>query len=95
MLAASIILTVLGELSLWAYTGENGFFNLMGHYFKILSFYLIYKAIVETGFDDPFSLLLRELKGREVALRQETIFLKDDQGYLYSCLNTCLYFLTI
>ena len=87
LLAASIILTVLGELSLWAYTGGNGFFNLMGHYFKILSFYLIYKAIVETGFDDPFSLLFRELKGREVALRQETIFLKDDQGYLYRLLG--------
>ena len=87
LLAASIILTALGELSLWAYTGENGFFNLMGHYFKILSFYLIYKAIVETGFDDPFSLLLRELKYREEALRQETIFLKDDQGYLYRLLG--------
>ena len=87
LLAASIILTVLGELSLWVYTGENGFFNLMGHYFKILSFYLIYKAIVETGFDDPFSLLFRELKYREEALRQETIFLKDDQGYLYRLLG--------
>ena len=40
----------------------------MEHYFKILSFYLISKAIVETGFDDPFSLLLRELKYREEAL---------------------------
>jgi PAS domain S-box-containing protein len=87
LLAASIILTVLGELSLRTYTGEDGFFNLMGHYFKILSFYLIYKAIVETGFDDPFSLLFRELKCREEALRQETIFLKDDQGYLYRLLG--------
>ena len=70
LLAAAIILTVLGELSLRTYTGENGLLNLMGHYFKILSFYLIYKAIVETGFDDPFSLLFRELKYREEALRQ-------------------------
>jgi PAS domain S-box-containing protein len=87
LLAASIILTVMGELSLSTYAGANGFFNLMGHYFKILSFYLIYKAIVETGFEDPFSLLFRELKYREEALRQETIFLKDDQGYLYRLLG--------
>jgi PAS domain S-box-containing protein len=87
LLAASIILTVLGELSLSTSAGINGFFNLMGHYFKILSFYLIYKAIVETGFEDPFSLLFRELKHREEALRQETIFLKDDQGYLYRLLG--------
>jgi PAS domain S-box-containing protein len=87
LLAASIILTVLGELSLSTSAGSNGFFNLMGHYFKILSFYLIYKAIVETGFENPFSLLFRELKYREEALRQETIFLKDDQGYLYKLLG--------
>lgn len=87
LLAASIILTALGELSLSIYAGANGFFNLTGHYLKILSFYLIYKAIVETGFEDPFSLLFRELKYREEALRQETIFLKDDQGYLYRLLG--------
>ena len=87
LLAASIILTALGELSLWAYGGADGFFNLAGHYFKLLSFYLIYKAIVETGFDDPFSLLFRELKQSEEALRQETIFLKDDQGHLYGLLG--------
>jgi len=87
LLAAAIILTVLGELSLWVYADAGGFFNLMGHFFKILSFYLIYKAIVETGFEDPFSLLFRELKHREEALRQETIFLKDDQGYLYKLLG--------
>jgi PAS domain S-box-containing protein len=87
LLAVSIILTVLGELSLWASEGTSGFFNLMGHYFKVLSFYLIYKAIVETGFDDPFSLLFRELKRKEEALRQETIFLKEDQGHLYKLLG--------
>ncbi|MCC4770204.1 PAS domain-containing protein [Methanosarcina sp. DH2] len=87
LLAASIILTALGELSLSIYAGANGFFNLTGHYLKIFSFYLIYKAIVETGFEDPFSLLFRELKYREEALRQETIFLKDDQGYLYRLLG--------
>lgn len=87
LLSAAIVLTVLGELSLRVYTDEGGFFDLIGHFFKILSFYLIYKAIVETGFEDPFSLLFRELKHREEALRQETIFLKDDQGYLYKLLG--------
>lgn len=86
LLAISIILTILGELSLNSYP-NLWLLDIVGHYFKVISFYLIYKAIVETGFEDPFSLLLRELKQSEEALRQETIFLQDDQGHIYRMLG--------
>lgn len=87
LLAASIIFTMLGELSLTFTPDLESFSDIAAQYFKVISFYLIYKAIVETGFEDPFSLLFRELKQSEEALRQETIFLKDDQGHIYKMLG--------
>jgi len=87
LIAASIVITIFGELAFTLYTDVYGFFNLMGHFFKILSFYLIYKAVIQTGFDDPYTLLFRELKQSEETLRREAIFLKDDQGRIYSLLG--------
>ncbi len=87
LIAASIAVTIFGETAFTLYTDVYGFYNFIGHFFKILSFYLIYKAIIETSFDDPYTLLFRELKKSEEALRQETIFLRDDQGRIYSLLG--------
>ncbi|MDY9925550.1 MASE3 domain-containing protein [Methanosarcina sp.] len=87
LIEASIIVTILGELAFTLYVDVYGFFNLLGHYFKILSFYLIYTAIIETGFEAPYSLLFRELKQSEEAFKQRTIFLEDDQGRIYNMLG--------
>ncbi len=87
LIAASIVITIFEELAFTLYVDVYGFFNLMGHFFKILSFYLIYKAIIETGFDDPYTLLFRELKQSEEALRRETTFLRVDQGRIYNMLG--------
>ena len=46
----SIILAIGSELAFTLYISMYGLANLIGHYFKVISFYLIYKAIVETGF---------------------------------------------
>ncbi|MBS3907589.1 MAG: GAF domain-containing protein [Syntrophaceae bacterium] len=70
----SIILTIASELSFTFYIDAYGFSNLVGHYFKVISFYLIYKALIETGMTRPYSLLLRNLKQREDALAQLASF---------------------
>ncbi|UCH97102.1 MAG: PAS domain S-box protein [Candidatus Aminicenantes bacterium] len=70
LLMASIFLTIASELAFTFYIHAYGFSNLMGHYFKIISFYLIYKAIIETGLKKPFRLLFRNLKQREEALEE-------------------------
>jgi PAS domain S-box-containing protein len=70
LLMASIIFTIVSELAFTFYIHAYGFSNLMGHYFKIVSVYLIYKAIIETGLKKPFRLLFRDLKQREEALRE-------------------------
>ncbi len=70
LLMASIFFTIASELAFTFYRHAYAFFNLIGHYFKIVSFYLIYKAIIETGLKKPFRLLFRDLKQREEALRE-------------------------
>ncbi|WP_440956009.1 MASE3 domain-containing protein [Methanosarcina sp. Mfa9] len=87
ILTAAIVLSIFAEVALTHHTYTEEVFNFIGHTFNVLSFYLIYVAIVKTGFDEPCSLLFRELKFREEALRRETIFLKDDQGRIYRMLG--------
>ena len=42
--------------------------NLLGHYLKILSFWCIYKALIETGLRKPYALFFRDLKQSEEQL---------------------------
>ena len=69
LLIASIILTIGSELAFTFYVHVYGLFNLIGHYLKIISFYLIYKAVIQTGLLRPYALLFRDLKRSEEALR--------------------------
>ncbi len=87
VLIAAIVLSIFAEIALTHYTYTEEFFNFIGHTFNVLSFYLIYVAIVKTGFDEPFNLFYRKLKFREEALRRETTFLKNDQGRIYRMLG--------
>jgi len=72
----SIVITIIAELAFTFYIGVYDFSNLIGHYFKIVSFYLVYKAIIETGFDKPYNLMFRNLKKSETEL-QEANHTKD------------------
>lgn len=78
-LVLSILATVAAELFFTFYVSVYGLSNLMGHIFKIASFYLIYKAIIHTGLTRPHALLWRELKPSEQRWRQER---DRAQGYL-------------
>lgn len=67
----SIITTIISKFAFTFYVDVYGLSNLIGHIFKIISFYLIYKAIIETGLTKPYSLLWRNLKLSEERLREE------------------------
>lgn len=73
-LTVSILAMIITELSFTFYVSVYGFSNLVGHFFKITAFYLIYKALIETGLKQPFALLFRELKQSEKALTAERDF---------------------
>ena len=53
LLLVSMFLTIISELAFAVYFDVYGLFNLLGHYFKIISFYLVYKGIVKTGLTKP------------------------------------------
>jgi hypothetical protein len=83
----SIALSILAELSFTLYTDVYDFFNMTGHYLKILSFLLIYKGIIEIGLKKPYSLLYRELKQREEALQEALNEVKTLRKILPICAN--------
>jgi len=70
LLVLSIVLTIGSELAFTFYIGVYDLSNLIGHYLKLIAFYLIYKAIIETGLVKPYNLLFRNLKQNEEALRR-------------------------
>jgi hypothetical protein len=76
LLMASIVVTVLSELFFTFYISVYGLSNLAGHMLKIIAFYLVYRAIVETGLVKPYNILFRQLKQSEVALREERDMLR-------------------
>ncbi len=59
LLLLSIFATVLAELAFTAYASAFAFTNFMGHFLKIISFYFLYKAVIETGLAKPYNLLFK------------------------------------
>ncbi|MFX0033483.1 MAG: MASE3 domain-containing protein [Candidatus Hermodarchaeota archaeon] len=66
---SSIILTIVSELAFTLYTSAVGIPNLIGHIFKIIAFFLLYKAIISRGLRNPIDLLYRKLKLSEEKYR--------------------------
>jgi len=59
------------ELSMSGRESSDGLVITAGHLLKVASFYLVYKALIETGLVKPYNLLFRNLKKSEEALRLE------------------------
>jgi PAS domain S-box-containing protein len=70
-MVAATALTIASEISFTLYISVYGISNLIGHLLKILSFFFIYKSVVETGFSKPFELLLNDLKQKELKAAEE------------------------
>ncbi|MFW5714874.1 MAG: MASE3 domain-containing protein [bacterium] len=68
---ASMALTIAAEFAFIAYIGVYDLSNLIGHYFKILSFYMMYRGIVVTTFKDPYVLLMQRLQQRNQELEEQ------------------------
>ncbi|HKJ99520.1 MAG TPA: MASE3 domain-containing protein [Desulfotignum sp.] len=68
-IAISIILTIFAELAFTFYVSVYGLSNLVGHFFKILSFYFIYRALIRSGLTQPQSVLFSKLRHSEERYR--------------------------
>ncbi|MCB2192934.1 MAG: PAS domain S-box protein [Deltaproteobacteria bacterium] len=69
LVMASIACTIVSELCFTAYASVFGPANQIGHYLKIISFYLIYRASVAASLKRPYEVLFRDLGVREQRLR--------------------------
>ncbi len=76
-LGASIAFTIASEVAFTRYVSVFGSANLIGHMLKLVSFYFIYKAIIETGIVRPFRLLFRDLKRHQESLETTRDRLED------------------
>lgn len=65
----SIGITILAELSFTLYADVYGLSNLVGHYLKIVSFYLLYIAIIHSGLQKPYKHLFGNLARSEKRFR--------------------------
>ncbi|CCK78681.1 two component system hybrid sensor protein [Desulfobacula toluolica Tol2] len=66
----SIALKIAAELAFTAYINVYDFSNMLGHIFKIISFYLIYRALIHTGLVEPYRLMFKEISEKENRYRQ-------------------------
>ncbi|MFB6110455.1 MAG: PAS domain S-box protein [Halodesulfurarchaeum sp.] len=69
-LSVAILLTIGAELAFTMYISVYGFSNAVGHFLKLGSVFLVYRAVVKTGIRDPQRTLYRTLAARERDLRQ-------------------------
>ena len=87
LIAGSIICTIVSELAFTFYISVYGLSNLIGHFFKIFAFYLVYRAIIVTGLENPLGLLAYDLQKQREEL--QTIFDASPAMIFYKdCQNT-------
>ncbi|CAK8712761.1 histidine kinase [Candidatus Electrothrix laxa] len=77
IMLAGISLTISAELIFTVYVDVYDFQNLIGHVFKLFSFWLFYEAIIHTTLHEPFTVLARDANIYH-AIPQATVLLDQD-----------------
>ena len=71
LMASAMAVAIAAEMSFTLYTDVYGIANMIGHLLTVVSFYLIYKALIETGLTKPYDLLFHNMKQNETALTRQ------------------------
>jgi len=61
MVSASILISAVSEASFTLYRDPFGPMNLVGHFLRIIAFFLLYRATVVKALTEPYSVLFRQL----------------------------------
>ncbi len=77
LLVASLLLTALAEMMFTSYISFYGPATVIGHLVRLVAYYLLYKAIIETGLAKPYALLLRDLRLSDDRRRQYAAALEE------------------
>ena len=86
-LYVSLLLTILAGITFTGYVSVYGFSNMLGHYFKVISFYFIYRGVVVTGIRDPYALLMQRLQDRNRELEDSRDLIRRNQRISATMLN--------
>jgi PAS domain S-box-containing protein len=70
LITAAMALSIAGELAFTFYVSVYGLSNVAGHFFKIISFFHIYLALVRSSFIRPYTTLFRNLQQEKAALKK-------------------------
>ncbi len=70
------------EIAFTSYVSVYGGTNLVGHLLRLVAFFFLYKAIIETGLVKPFAILLRNLQRSEDDLRKQAAALQTQNQEL-------------
>ena len=84
LVVLSIVLTIASEITFTTYLSVYSFSNMLGHYFKLIAFFLVYKALIVSNLENPYSMLFKELetskeKYRELVENANSIIAKFDK----------------
>jgi PAS domain S-box-containing protein len=77
LLLGALVMDALASMSFTRYGAVTDTWLVVGHYAILASYFLLYKAIVETGLRRPFDLLFHNLRQRERALREHAGLLRS------------------
>lgn len=84
----SIGLTMASELMFTQYVSHNDQIIMVGHLFKLASYWLIYAAIVQTGLEEPFRILARSAHTYDAI--PDPVLLVDRQGRVHEANHAAL-----
>jgi len=68
LILASALCAAWAELAFTSYIGAYELANVIGHLFKILAYYFLYRALYLSTIQEPFNALLRQLRENEQSL---------------------------
>jgi len=75
-LVGSIILTIAAELVVGITPRTEDISDLLGNFIRMAAYYMIYKAVIETGFTRPMEVLFSDLVRSRESLQHERDFIR-------------------
>lgn len=75
-LVLSAAFAVISEINFMLYFDVYGIANMFGHLAKVLSVYFVYRALVHSSLEQPYSALFSTIKKNETRLEESNTLLK-------------------
>ncbi|MBI9047230.1 MAG: PAS domain S-box protein [Anaerolineaceae bacterium] len=70
LIIAATIISIFSGLAFTIYVDVYDFYNMIGHFGKLVVFYLIYLAVIEAGLQRPYGSLFKSLSQQTTALQK-------------------------